>query len=165
MNAQDREYVRRARANGAEHAYRIILEARRAGIPLSWAFALVEQESGFRNIFGCDWGRPAWPGEYRPPFCKVPVTADRVDALLRHGKPNGVGLTQLTDFSYVLRAERTKVARAFGAHLPGNQIRVGMEVLKEKTGGDMGQAWRYNGAREYQAQIKAKQRRWHNILT
>ena len=27
MNAQDREYVRRARANGAQHAYRIILEA------------------------------------------------------------------------------------------------------------------------------------------
>jgi hypothetical protein len=163
MNAQDREYVRRARANGAQHAYRIILEARRAGIPLSWAFALVEQESGFRNIFGCDWGSNI--DRFRPPYCRVPVTKARVALLFAAGKPNGVGLPQRTDFSYVRRAERTKVARAFGAHLPGNQIRVGMEVLKEKTGGDMGQAWRYNGAREYQAQIKAKQRRWHNILT
>jgi hypothetical protein len=164
VNAQDREYVRRARANGAQHAYRIILEARRAGIPLSWAFALVEQESGFRNIFGCDWGGER-AGRFHPPFCRVPVTKERVQALLAFGRANGVGLTQLTDFSYVRRAERAKVARAFGAHLPGNQIRVGMEVLKEKTSGDMGQAWRYNGAREYQAQIKAKQRRWHNILT
>jgi hypothetical protein len=40
-----------------------------------------------------------------------------------------------------------------------------MQVLKEKTGGDMAQAWRYNGAWEYQGQIRAKQRRWHNILT
>jgi hypothetical protein len=164
MNAQDREYVRRARANGGQHAYRIILEARRAGIPLSWAFALIEQESGFRNIFGCDWGTPN-PGRFYPPYCRVPVTRERVQTLLQYGRPNGVGLTQLTDFNYVRRAERTKVARAFGAHLPGNQIRVGMEVLKEKTGGDMGQAWRYNGSREYQAQIKAKQRRWHNVLT
>jgi hypothetical protein len=163
VNAHDRELVRRARANGAEHAYRIILEARRAGIPLSWAFALVEQESGFRNIFGCDWGPRGFP--FMPPYCRVPVTKARVEALLRHGKPNGVGLTQITDFNYVRRAQRTKVARAFGAHLPGNQIRVGMQVLKEKTGGNMGQAWKYNGSREYQAQIKAKQRRWHNILT
>jgi hypothetical protein len=164
MNAHDRELVRRARANGAQHAYRIILEARRAGIPLSWAFALIEQESGFRNIFGCDWGTPAG-GKFRPPYCRVPVTKERVQALKRNRKPNGVGLPQLTDFAYVDRAERTKVSRVFGAHLPGNQIRVGMEVLKEKTGGDMDLAWRYNGAREYQARIKAKQRRWHNILT
>jgi hypothetical protein len=128
MNAQDREYVRRARANGAQHAYRIILEARRAGI-------------------------------------RVPVTQARVRTLLAHGKPNGVGLTQLTDFNYVRRAERTKAARAYGAHLPANQIRVGMEVLKEKTGGHMDEAWRYNGAFSYQREIQAKQRRWHNILT
>jgi hypothetical protein len=163
MNAQDREYVRRARANGAQHAYRIILEARRAGIPLSWAFALVEQESGFRNIFGCDWGEGS--NRFSAPYCRVPVTQARIRTLLAHGKPNGVGLTQLTDFSYVRRAERTKAARAYGAHLPANQIRVGMEVLKEKTGGHMDEAWRYNGAFSYQREIQAKQRRWHNILS
>jgi hypothetical protein len=163
MNAQDREYVRRARANGAQYAYRIILEARRAGIPLSWAFALVEQESGFKNIFGGDWGN--LPNDYAPPFYRVPVTKERVAALLRHGKPNGIGLTQLTDFSYVRRAERTKASRSYGAHLPANQIRVGMEVLKEKTGGHMDEAWRYNGAFSYQREIQAKQRRWHNLLS
>jgi hypothetical protein len=164
MNAQDRAYARKATQAGARYATRIIIEARRAGIPLSWAFALIEQESGFRNIFGCDWGS-RYPNRYAPPYCRVPVTKDRVQALLRFGKPNGVGLTQLTDFSYVRRAERTKVSRGYGAHLPGNQIRVGMQVLKEKTGGDMAQAWRYNGAWEYQGQIRATQRRWHNILT
>jgi hypothetical protein len=164
LSGQDRKYAEIATRAGAQYAYRIVAEARRSGIMLSWAFALFEQESDFRNIFGCDWGMNVG-SRYEPPYCRVPVTKERVAALLAYGKPNGVGPGQLTDFSYVRRAERTKVSRAYGAHLPGNNIRVSLEVLAEKTGGDMKQAWRYNGARSYQDEIKAKQIRWHNTLT
>jgi hypothetical protein len=169
VNARDRQLVDRAVRHGRSLgldvsravAHRIIIEARRARVPISWMFALVHQESDFRNIFGCDWGPASGP-----PYCRQLVTRARVQALLRHGKANGVGLTQLTDFAYVRRAERTSVVRGNrGAHFKANQIRVGAQVLREKTGGDMGQAWKYNGDPGYQRKIAAKQRGWHAALT
>lgn len=102
------------------HGKLIYEEAKRAGLELALARALVEQESGNRNIFGCDWG----PQGDRPPYCHQAVTRARVQALLRAGKANGVGLTQLTSFGYVQAAERLG-----GAHLPRNQLRVGFQVL------------------------------------
>lgn len=172
MTKRDRELVEKAQRHARREgmslsksvAHRIIVEARRAHVPISWMFALVHQESAFKNIFGCDWGRLAHPD--RPPYCRVRVTRARVSALLRNGKPNGVGLTQLTSFSYVQRAQRTEVVKGRrGAHYQANQIRVGAQVLHEKTGGDMDQAWRYNGDPAYQRQIASKQRGWHAALT
>src|SRR5689334_13735474 len=112
-------YVRRTRRHGARWALTIIRAARKAKLPLAVAFALVEQESGFRNIFGHDPGAP-FPGEY--------VTAARAQALLDHvhrgGVSNGVGLTQLTWVGYLDQA-----AALGGLHKPGNQCVVGFRAL------------------------------------
>lgn len=156
MRPQDLRYVYRARRSGARFAWRIVEEARRANVPLSWAFALVEQESDFRCVFGHDQGSILHGQK---------VTRERVRRLLAHiargGVPNGVGLTQLTSPGYVKDAERRG-----GAHRPRINLRVGFEVFNEKTGRDYrNQAWKYNGSPAYQAQILAKQRRWHDLLT
>lgn len=153
-----------AKSHGANYSLRIVLECRRAGIPISAGFALVEVETGDengggQNIFGCDLGKRAGV-----PWCHQAVTRERVQALIRHvkagGISNGVGPTQLTSLDYILRAERLG-----GAHLTRCSIRVGMEVLHEKTGGDMGQAWRYNGSRAYQAKFDRAKAKWHRRLT
>lgn len=162
--ARDLFLARRAKKAGAKQALIIITEARKARIPISWGFALIEQESAFRNIFGCDIGPRSGP-----PYCHQKATKSRVDALIRHvragGVSNGVGYGQLTSLPYVLRAHRLRAGIYKGAHRARPNIRVSFQVLREKTGGDMSQAWRYNGARAYQAQIAAKQRRWHEALT
>lgn len=158
MTARDIQLARRARKHGAKYSLRIILEARRAGILISWALALVEQETGFRNIFGCDTG----PCSHAP-WCHQTVTRERVRELIAHvkqgGTSNGVGPTQLTSLDYILRAQRLG-----GAHIPRHNIRVGLAVLREKTGGDMRQAWKFNGSPAYQEQIAAKQAAWHRRL-
>ena len=161
---RNRDLARLAKAAGANYSLRIILEARRANVPISAGFAIVEVETGDehgggRNIFGCDLGKRAGV-----PWCHQRVTRARVQALIRHvragGTSNGVSPMQLTSLEYILRAERLG-----GAHIAANSIRVGMEVLREKTGGDMDKAWRYNGGREYQEKFERAQRKWHRILT
>lgn len=156
MTRKDIIYALRAKRHGARHVVKTIEEARAAGIPLSWAFALVEQESGFRNVFGHDRGS-ILHGQH--------VTAARVRRLLHHidrgGISNGVGLTQLTWPPLLREADRNG-----GAHKPRVQLRYGLRHLAETARGDLDRgAWRYNGDPGYQAQIKAKQRRWHDRLT
>jgi soluble lytic murein transglycosylase-like protein len=105
----------------------IIREAERAGIKLPLACALIEQESGGRNIFGCDHG-PA--NTWTPPYCNVPVTWERVQLLLQHidegGGSSGVGLSQITYPPLIREAEALG-----GAHLPRYQLRVGFRVLRD----------------------------------
>lgn len=99
----------------------------RDGLYVSTAAALVEKESGFKNLFGCDWGS-RWT--YSPPFCQVRVTKNRVRRLIRNiesgGGQNGVGLTQLTTIGLVREAEAMG-----GAHLPRYQMRVGFKYLND----------------------------------
>ncbi len=101
----------------------IISAAREARLALADACALVEQESGGKNIFGCDAGGP---------FCHEPVTRELVQRLINQkgyktgdAPMQGVGLTQLTWFSFVLSAEERG-----GAHLPINQCLVGFNLLR-----------------------------------
>lgn len=102
----------------------IIAEAKRAGLDIALACALVHQESSGKNIFGCDHG----PTGDVPPYCLHNVTKGRVQKLragdYKHGM-NGVGLTQLTWWEFVEQAEELG-----GAHLPANQCRVGFSLLK-----------------------------------
>src|SRR4051794_35266680 len=100
----------------------IVEEARRAGLDLAVACALVEQESGGRNIFGCDHGDVGG----QPPYCNQEVTQERVQALIASPYSNGVGLTQLTYYAYVDEAEKLG-----GAHIPANQCRVGFGIIKD----------------------------------
>lgn len=148
-------YAHRAKKAGANSSLRIIIEARRQKIPLSWAFALCEQESEFRNITGCDSG-PHTPGQY----CDAPVTKAVVAHILAHNPSNGVGYTQITDKNLIREANALG-----GAEIIKNQIRVGFRYFRQVTGGNYdSNAWKYNGGHAYQAEIKAKQKHWHNIL-
>jgi hypothetical protein len=98
------------------------------GLFVSTAAALVEKESGGKNIFGCDFGERFTTD---PPFCQVEVTKERVKRLIDnfHQPPpgigaNGIGVTQLTSMSLVEAAEGMG-----GAHLVRHQMRVGFGHL------------------------------------
>lgn len=161
---RDLVLANRAKRAGAKHSLRIVWEARRAWIPVSLGFALVEQESGFRNIFGADQGSI---------LKHEKVTKAKVTRLLRFvergGPSNGVGLTQLTYPPYIRHANRIG-----GAHLPKYQLRVGFGALRDKIAnhGTVPGLAAYNAGRpdspvgrEYAIGVRAKQLRWHRILT
>jgi hypothetical protein len=119
----DSRLIEMVRAAGFTFGPVIVAEARREGIELATALALVQQESGFRNIFGCDLGH-----RKTVPWCHQHVTRDRVKALIAHvkagGISNGVGLTQLTDIGLIRQAEAEG-----GAHTVDAQCRVGFRHL------------------------------------
>ena len=151
-----------AKQHGAEWATRIILECRAHGVAVSDGFALVEQESEFQNIFGGDWGR--LPDPWKPPYYHVPVTAARVRALLAHGKPNGVGPTQLTSFGFVREADADG-----GAHKPAVNIATGVAVLGrlQQRNGRLVGFGAYNGGEgnpnmTYAGECDRKADRWHH---
>ena len=154
----------RAKRAGAKYSLRIYIEAKLARVPFSWALALVEQESEFQNVFGNDHG--TLRNKYRAPFCcGVQVTQSRVQELKKwvsYGNAsNGVGLTQLTSIGLIRQAELLG-----GAHIEKNQLKVGLRYLRSVSGGDYDHdAWKYNGRPSYQSEIKAKQRKWHKIVT
>ncbi len=140
------------------------------GLFLSTACALVEQESGGKNLFGCDWG-PKWTDV--PPYCQVAVTEDRVRKLIANvddgGGQNGVGYTQLTSIGYVREAEKEG-----GAHLPGPNMRVGFKTLNghiANLGWPAGAAAYNAGAGNWQAvlntygaEMSSKERAWDKRL-
>jgi hypothetical protein len=121
-NGQIAQVVKRA---GSRFGRTILAEGSDAGLPPALALALVEQESGFRNIFGCDQG----PRETAP-WCHQEVTRQRVKALIDHvergGISNGVGLTQLTSIGFIRQAEAEG-----GAHRVEAQCRVGFRLLHD----------------------------------
>jgi hypothetical protein len=101
----------------------IISAAKEARLSLADACALVEVESGGRNIFGADPGGP---------FAHEPVTRELVQRLINqrgyrvgNAPMQGVGLTQLTWYTFVLDAEERG-----GAHIPLNQCLVGFNLLR-----------------------------------
>ena len=139
--------------------------------PVSLGCALVEGESWFRNIFGCDWGSQ-WTTV--PPYCQVYVTEARVQKLIANvengGGQNGVGLTQLTDISFIYKAERLG-----GAHIMKNQLTIGFDLLAQliATYGYYGGVGAYNagpGNRfdvrwTYTANLEARHNKWIARLT
>jgi len=119
----DSKLIEMVRGAGFSFGPVIMAEARRERVQLALALALVEQESTFRNIFGCDQGR-----RRTVPWCHQHVTRDRVQALIAHvehdGISNGVGLTQLTDIGLIRQAEAEG-----GAHTVEAQCRIGFRHL------------------------------------
>lgn len=153
--------ARRARKHGAHHAWKIIVEARRQGIHISDAFALVEGESQFRNVFGHDGGAP---------FQGEKVTRAKVHELLDHtargGVSNGVGLTQLTWPPFIRQAQRL----SGGAANPRNQLIIGFSILhrlQHQHGREKGFA-AYNGtgraADQYGRNMMLRSAKWKEIL-
>ena len=151
----------RAKRAGAHWSLRIILEARRHRIPISLAFAVVEQETGFRNVFGHDRGK-------KPnPIQGGAVTRDkyrRYCTYLTHGYDlQGVGPCQLTSRHLQVAADNLG-----GCWKPKHNIEVGMAflgALLRKQGSVRRALVAYNGAAIYADRVLARQARWHRILT
>lgn len=140
----------------------VIKEAKRAGLPLPDALAMLEQETGIpqKNIFGCDQGSI---------LCHEKVTRKSVRRLVHHirggGIPNGVGWTQITYQPFVYQAQDLG-----GAWKPKYQMRVGFKVLADlirQHGVQQGHA-AYNGtgaaAQQYGRVAVELRRKWQRIL-
>jgi hypothetical protein len=154
---RDYELAREAERHGADFATRIILECRAHDVAISDGFALIEQESEFRNIFGCD------HGEGRA-FCHMAVTPGRVRMLLASDLSNGVGPSQLTSKGFVREADRDG-----GAHKPAVNIATGIAILGrlQKKHGRMVGFGAYNGGEGnpnmgYAREVDRKAAHWHD---
>lgn len=144
----------------------ILAESRRQGVQLAMALALVEQESTFRNIFGCDGGRTI----SKAPWCHQQVTRERVQELIAHvqagGVSNGVGLTQLTSIGLIRQAETLG-----GAHTAAAQCRVGFGLLHDLIArhGERTGIGAYNGGEGnpnlgYADAVLARRARWQTRI-
>ncbi|HEX2319089.1 MAG TPA: hypothetical protein VHJ18_08925 [Streptosporangiaceae bacterium] len=124
--SDERKLTQMVKSEGFSFGPAIVAEARHTGVQLALALALVEQESGFRNIFGCDSGHQ----RSSAPWCHQDVTHRRVQELItfvdRGGVSNGVGLTQLTSIDLIKQAEAEG-----GAHTVDAQCRVGFRYLHD----------------------------------
>lgn len=167
-SARDQELARIAKGHGAQYSLRIVLEARRAGIPVSLGFALIEQESGFRNV----WGRDPAPNGGTSKLGGKTVTKAAYLAYKKRRGPSGrggmqgVGPAQLTWFAVQNAADERG-----GCWVPRHNIAVGFDILAKHIlqHGTRGGIAAYNGsgpaANRYATEVLRKQQRWHERLT
>jgi hypothetical protein len=156
---RDLALAAKAKRHGANYSLRIILEARRAGIPISLAFALIEQESNFRNVFGSDPTIFIGAGE----VTKAKYLAYKV----ARGKTRmqGVGPAQLTWWELQDAADRRG-----GAWKPEHNIAVAFDRLAALIAehGEREGIRRYNGsgpkADRYAKSVLARREKWHDRL-
>jgi hypothetical protein len=161
--ARDEELAQIAKHHGANYSLRIIREARRAKVPISLAFAIVEQESNFQNVFGHDPTIFVGAGK---------VTKEKYLAYKKQrgsrgqGGMQGVGPMQLTWYEFQDDADRLG-----GCWVAANNIRVGLTLLGKlivNHGTRTGVA-RYNGtgpqANRYATEVLEKQEKWHRRFT
>jgi hypothetical protein len=151
------------RHGGNGYGLLVVREARNAGIPISLGCALVEQESGFRNVFGHDLVKF---GQIRGgKVSRLRYLRYRTLRKLGRGM-QGVGLTQLTWFAFQDQADRLG-----GCWKPTYQLRVGFRLLADliREHGQVDGIAAYNGAGpaadRYSHQVRSKQSRWHDRLT
>lgn len=165
---RDRELAEIAKRHNAHYSLRIIIEARRAGIPISLGFALIEQESNFSNVFGHD--QTIFVGAGRVTEAKYKSYKAKRGPTGRGGM-QGVGPPQLTYYTKQDRADKLG-----GCWKPQYSIRVAFEDLAgliDKHGlakglgvynaGEGG--WEKGLGREYSRSVQSKQDKWHEILT
>lgn len=159
MSARDQELAQRAKEHGARYSLRIIREARRAGIPISLGFALIEQESNFTNVFGHDPTIFAGAGT----VTKAKYAAYRKQR--GRTRMQGVGPAQLTWWEYQDRADERG-----GCWIARHNIAVGFDILAAhiKAKGTRAGIAAYNGtgakANRYATQVLDKQDKWHRRL-
>jgi hypothetical protein len=162
MKPADLPYYNRARKAGVNFAWRIIEEARSEGVQLSLAIALIEQETGFRNVFGHDPTIFVGAGE---------VTKSKYLAYKARRGPTGrggmqgVGPAQLTYYSYQDDADKEG-----GCWKPRQNIRIGLRLLKSNIRrlGEWGGVKAYNGsgpaATNYANRVLQRRDHWHRVL-
>jgi hypothetical protein len=164
-SSRDNELAHKAKAHGARYSLRIVLEARRADIPISLGFALVEQESGFSNVFGHDDSIFHGAGK---------VTKARyLEYKRQRGTPGrrmqGVGPCQLTWWQFQDKADHLG-----GCWIARHNIRVAFEhlggLMRQHSTRDALAVYNAGNARsrqgqDYAASVLRRQQRWHSILT
>lgn len=165
---RDIALAQRLRDHGVKNALRIVIECshRHGGlIPVSLGLALQEQETGGRNIFGADKGAP---------FHHLPVTEERVMALVKHvragGVSNGVGPLQLTFLGFIEEANRDG-----GAWKPAVNIATGLGIIAghiKAQGSVRSGLAAYNAGpsnvsagQDYASAVLKKQKRFHDLMT
>ncbi len=140
----------------------IIRACKATGLLYRFGFALVQQESDFRNVFGADGNAPyQHAGE--------PVTRARLNDLLAHDHrgevSNGVGWTQLTYSGFLYEAESLG-----GAEKPYVQCLVGFKALHGLmlAHGVWAGAKAYNGsgaaADNYANLLVARGEKWLHVM-
>ncbi len=131
---RDALLARKLRRNGVKHPRMTIAEARRVGLPLSYALAFLEKESSGKdhdgsakiglNLFGNDPVDNPVKGGF--------VTEARYREYLRHRRAGrgmqGVGPCQLTWWEFQDMADREG-----GCWKPDANMRVGFGVAKRNT--------------------------------
>jgi hypothetical protein len=153
-------YAIRAKRAGARYSLRIVQEAQRAKVPISLAFAICEQETGFRNVFGHDPTIFVGAGE----VTKKKYLAYK--AQRGHTRMQGVGPMQLTWWATQDRADQYG-----GCWKPAYNIRVGLEQLAAnvRQHGERAGITAYNGAgpaaQAYATSALNRKAKWHRILT
>ena len=117
--------ARAIRAHGGRFESVVVREARRVRLPIALACAVVEKETGFRNVFGHDAVRNPVKS---PPGGLLTVTRENYGQYLHHRRQGlgnqGVGPMQLTSPGLQDRADQLG-----GCWQPGPNIRVGLEFL------------------------------------
>lgn len=131
-------------------------------LPLSYALALVEKESAFKNVFGHD--------AVRNPIKGGKVTLIRYRAYKAYRQRGwgmqGVGPVQLTWYEFQDRADQ-----AGGCHKPYASMCVGFQHLKEliQQHGKQAGAAAYNGtgdaADAYGRDWLTRQKKWHELVS
>jgi hypothetical protein len=164
---RDQQLAQKAKRHGAQYSLRIVREARRAKLPISLGFALVEQESGFRNVFGHDPTIFAGAGTVTQAKYKA-YKAKRGSQ--GKGGMQGVGPCQLTFWTKQDRADEMG-----GCWKPMYNIRVAFEDLADLIG-DYGEAkgigvynagaggWDRGFGHEYSRQVRDRAAKWHRRL-
>lgn len=164
-SVRDLGYARKAKKYGMQNSLRVVLEARRAGIPVSLGFAMVEQETGRAlNIFGHD------PTSSIPNSWKgTGVTLAKYHYYkVRRGRygMQGVGPLQLTWWQTQDTADRLG-----GCYKTAYNLRVGFSTLAAliRQHGYARGIERYNGsgpaAVAYSKSVRARADKWHRRLT
>lgn len=164
MNASDLKRLLPATADEGM-ATHILAACKTARLPLSYALATVEKESGFRNVFGNDPTNSiprSWKGTR---VTRSKYLVYRVNR--RRGKGmQGIGPTQLTWYEFQDQADKIG-----GCYKPYANLVVGFRLMKNLIAqhGKQGGAQRFNGAgtaaEEYGRDWVRRQENWNDKLT
>lgn len=162
---RDLALARRAKKHAPRYSLRIIMQARKSGIPISLGFALIEKESDFENVFGHD------PTDSIPDSWKGTMVTKNKYLFYKVRRPEhgmqGVGPAQLTWWAYQDQADKRG-----GCWIPKHNISVAfdhMAALIENNKTLREAVAKYNGtgpkAEAYASAVLKLQLKWHNRLT
>ena len=148
--------IQTAKKYGIANAGRAFLAARKVGLPYFVAVALLEKESGGRNVWGNDTG--GMLAGFHRPVNEWTYKAFRHE-VKRGRTSNGVGPCQITWPGFFDQMEK----RGLKPWVAMDNMIFGFELLKsyhDASGSWIDAGERYNGARAYGVDLDARITRW-----